>query len=184
MYSRWKEVKPAKVSISHSALSEMDPNVFRKEDAPSVLCIEKPWSEVLEKPPQFDEMADKAIAMLKAASDKDLLPTGLLTRPDTLRKLRKVLNQVLLKPLTAEDEGSQDDEPQKSDGTIYVDALWDEINGIPPELYMVLTRLVEMMDKIEDDLSNRLDNKSTLMDAKKMVNETLLEPLNGIDDDQ
>ena len=159
----------------------MDPNVFRKEDAPSILVIEKPWKDVFDKPNQFDEVAKRVIDMMKAAIEA-YNSGGLLTRPDTLRRLRDIVNSVIITPLTTEYK-EEHSEPAKDPDSIFVDAFWEEIPGIPPELTEALKRLLKMKEKIDDNVGNKLDNKSTLMDAKELVNETVLEPLNGIDYD-
>lgn len=162
----------------------MDPRIFRKDDAPSVLVIEKPWSAVLDKPGWFDEMANRIIAMMEKATDETLLPHHILTRPDTLRKVKEVIWQVLIVPLTSPDyKPTEEDVPVWTKGNILVDAFWDEIPDIPKELKTALERLLKMKDRIDENIENKLTSKSTLMDAKSLINSTVLEPLNGIDYD-
>ena len=154
----------------------MDPRIFSKEDAPSILVIEKPWKDVLDKPILFDEVAERVIDMMQAAQGK------YLTRADTLRKLKEVMNEVLLTPLQKDIEVEPTGDSDLGD-SILVDAFWEEIPGIPPDLKIALERLLMMKEQIDEHLTNRLDSKSTLMDTKTMVNDTVLDPLNGINRD-
>ena len=153
----------------------MDPNVFRKGKAPSVLVVERTWDEVLDKPYQFDEMAERVIEMMEGAKD-----FGLLTKPDSLGRLKESVWKALLDPLKKDfPEGEQ---AIPHDGYILGDAFWDEIPGVKKSLREALSRLSKMMEKIEANNDNRLTPKSTLMEAKELMNETVLKPLKGVDD--
>ena len=103
----------------------MDPNIFRKSPSPSILCIDKTWDDVIDKPFQFDEMTEKAIAMMLAAGD-----FGLLTRVSTLRDLKNAIYKVVIEPLNKPypDSGDSGD---PTDGNIQVDAFFDEMTSPP-----------------------------------------------------
>ena len=153
----------------------MDPNVFRKGDSPSILVIEKPWTEVTDKPAFYEETEKRIIDMVLAADAE-----GLLTRPDTLRRLKTVVQRVLLDPLK---EPSSTYIQKKWDGTtILADAYWDEISGIPEALHKALERIIKFKDAISQNTP--LTDKSTLMETKTFVNETVLKPLKGINEDE
>lgn len=173
--------------ISRSAFLEMDPNVFRKGDSPSILCIDRTWDEILDKPYLFDEMANRVLDMMEKAGTwrGDGNTNGLLTRADTLRAVKKALYEVVLKPLADERHRRQTgDLPAQTEGNIYVDAFWDEIPGVPEGLQEALSRLALMTQRIEANIGNPLDGKSTLMDTKEILNETVLEPMNGVNYDE
>ena len=155
----------------------MDPNIFRKGDAKSVLVIEQPWGKVLDKPALFDEMATRLLDMMEAAEDK-----GILLRSDTLRELKRVITSVLINPL--KDPLPDEETVEEYTDNIPVDAFWDEIPGVPARLSEALERLNLMMTRINENMDNKLDRKSTLMDAKDIVNETVLKPLNNINEDE
>lgn len=156
----------------------MNPNVFRKGDASSCLVIECPWEDVLDKPFLFDEMKDRVLMMVAAAEEQ-----GLLTKADTLKIVKNAINDVLIKPLQADISSSQT-VPQEHEGYIKADAFWDEIPNVPKDLQKALVRLIQMRAKIDDYIGNPLDDKSTLMDTKTTFNQTVLMPLNDINEDE
>lgn len=156
----------------------MDSNIFRKSPSPSILRIEKTWDDVLDKPFQFDEMTGRAIGMMLAAED-----FGILTRLSSLRDLKNAIYNVIIEPLNRA-YGSGDSGGVPTDGNVQVDAFWDEIPGVPKELKDAIERLFLMKQRIDENINNKLDNKSTLMDAKNIVNETVLKPLNDINEDE
>ena len=168
----------------------MDPNVFRKGDSKSILVIDRNWNEVINKPFRFDEMTDRLLAIMKNAdpsmkNDEGEPGVGILTKEDTLRKLKTAINRVLIGPLTDDRYGhSTNERPQPHEGCIYVDAFWDEIPDIPLELSEALTRLSLMNTRVVENYDNTLNDKSTLMDTKNIMNETVLKPMNGINEEE
>ena len=153
----------------------MEPNVFRKWDAPSVLVPDKSWEEILDKPDMLDRAEACILAMLEASEDTDLL-----TRKDTLRILKNVINKVLLNPLATQ-QGVSTTPLTGTKDTIKVDAFWDEIEGVPENLKRALANIVIMLEAIK--VHEPLTDKSTLMDTKDTVNDTVLKPLKGINED-
>lgn len=160
----------------------MEPWIFRKEDAKSILTIDMPWRDVLDKPAFFDKVSEIMVNMMGAAAT-----TELLTRPDTLRTLKKVVSEVLIDPLNVPlDEGGTESDSTDEDGNtenrIKVDAFWDEFTDVDMDtLKAAIERAYLMYLKINQ--STPLTNASTLMDTKETVNETILKPLKGIDED-
>ena len=72
--------------------------------------------------------------------------------------------------------------PTPTEGAIKVDALWEELPELPKRLKEALERAFLMKDKI-DDLSP-LVRKDTSWDIKDVVNETIIKPLQGINEDE
>ena len=164
----------------------MDPNVFRKGDAKSVLVVETPWDEITGKPVMFDELADRIRAMHDAA--EDYRTSKGLTRKDSLMKLKIAIRDVLIYPLTfkwgddieSDDSSSEDDEKER----IKIDALWKEIPDIPEDMKKALEDAYLMWNSINKKHEGEyLTDKSTLWDTKGTMNETVLKPLLGIEED-
>lgn len=159
----------------------MDPNVFRKGDAKSVLVVETPWKQIIGKPVMFDELADRVRKMHDAA-DAYKFDKG-LTRQSTLMDLKIAIKNVLIYPLTYAWEG-QSEEPSSDDELISIDAFWEEIPDVPRDLKKALADAYLMWQSInEKHKGEYLTDKSNLMDSKDTMNETVLKPLLGIDED-
>ena len=152
--------------------------MFRKGDASSCLVVETPWEDILDKPFLFDEMKERVLLMVHAAQEQ-----GLLTKVDTLKVVKNAINSVLIRPFQAHIEVSQNI-PVEHEGNVKADAFWDEIPDVPKDLKEALDRLFQMRAKIDDNIGNQLDDKSTLMDTKTTVNENVLMPLNDINEDE
>ena len=164
----------------------MDPNVFRKGDSKSILVVEPTWNQITGKPVMFDELADRIRAMHEAA---EIYRTSKgLTKKDSLMRLKEAIRDVLIYPLTfkwGEDIESDDsDDVDDGDGRISIDALWDEIPDIPDDMKKALEDAYLMWHSINEKHNGEyLTDKSTLMDAKETMNDTVLKPLLGIEED-
>lgn len=154
--------------------------MFRKGDSPSCLVVDKTWDQILNKPVDFDELAKRLLDMYDAAEI-----AGILRRPDTLRRLKQVVMDVLLTPLREPVEsGSSSGTPTK--GAVLADAFWDEIVSTTEvdmtKLKEALARAYNMKIQIEEHEPPK--SKDTLMDVKTNFNDTILKPLLGINEDE
>lgn len=157
----------------------MDPNVFRKGDATSVLVVDKSWRDIIDKPDFFDELSRRIVEMSHAASS-----IGLLKKATTLRQFKNAINTILMDPLLREYSDSSDNNVQKN-GSVLVDAFWDEIikpDDIWEDLKESLEKAYAMKLKIED--SYPLSDSSTMQESKDMMNEAVVKPLLGINEDE
>ena len=157
----------------------MDPNVFRKGDAPSCLVVDKSWNEIVGKPDFFDELAERIVRMMDAADD-----FGLLTRATTLRQFKDAVNEILLRPLQYDYPAGEDIVLKGSD-TILVDAFWDEIRqdeNTWVKFKDAITRAYDMKGRIAEH--KPLTNKDMLQSSKDNFNETIVKPLCGINEDE
>lgn len=156
----------------------MNPAIFRKGDAPSVLVVDKSWDDIIDKPDFFDELAERIVKMADAAGS-----IGLMKKATTFSKFKEAINTVLMDSLlaTVEQEGTN---PVRKDGSVLVDAFWDEIikpNDVLDKLQVAITRAYEMKLRIEE--SSPLKSSDTLMKSKDTFNETVLKPLLGYKED-
>lgn len=155
----------------------MDPNVFRKGDAKSILAINKSWEDIIGKPDSFDEMARRILTLATAAEGR------LLTKPDTLTRVKSAINDVLITPLT-EDYGDSHLSPQNTtdEDVVYTDAYWEEFPDVPEGLNKALEDFLRMLDAIKNN--QPLGAASTLMDVKELFNEAVIKPILGIEQDE
>lgn len=159
----------------------MDAKIFRKGDAGTVFPIEKSWDEVLDKPQSLDEVAWRIIQMMNIAAN-----TKYLIRPDTVKRIKEVVNEVLIKPLQApvptEHSNGASDGDNNNGNAIFVDALWDEITDIPDGFKTAFERALMMLQQSAD--FSRLTPEATKGDVKTFINDGILEPLKGRNDDE
>lgn len=158
----------------------MNPNVFRKGDAASCLVVSKTWDDVLNTPGFFKELAERLIEMMENAED-----IGRITKATTFGQFKKAINEILLDPLrhdpSSPDSGKDTPEP----GTILVDAFWDEIispNKDWERLQEAIEKAAEVKKRIEEHVP--LTSSDTLQNTKDNFNQTIVEPLNGINLDE
>ena len=165
----------------------MDPAIFRKGNASSVLVVDKSWDDIIDKPDFFDELAERIVKMTDNAESIGLMlkstPFGPAKNKNVIN-LKDAINKVLMEPLLASVE--QDNvNVVKKDGSILVDALWDEIilpDLVWKKLYAALEKAYSMKLRIGE--SEPLTSADTLMDTKNTFNDTVLKPLLGINDDE
>lgn len=159
----------------------MDPNVFRKGDAPSCLVVDKTWADVINKPDFLDELERRIVAMADGAEQIDLID-----KSTTLREFKEAINTVLLKPLQME---IAPEEPEEGGahgaGTILADAFWDEIK-IPDDTWEnfrdALVKAYNMKLRIQEH--QPLSASDTLQTAKDNFTDTVVKPLLGINEDE
>ncbi|MBO6031942.1 MAG: hypothetical protein J6Q22_10915 [Prevotella sp.] len=156
----------------------MDPNIFKKEDAPSCLDVGKSWDEILNKPDFFEELGIRVVRMADEAEK-----VGELTRESTLAFVKAAINSVILEPLRDDvniGQGASSEETEK-DESILADAFWDEIsndNKILKRLKSAIEKAYAMKKRI--DASIPLSAGASLTDLKDTMNTTVLEPLRGV----
>lgn len=157
----------------------MDPNVFRKGDAPSCLVVDKSWAEIINKPDFFDELVDRVVAMMRGAEN-----FGLILKTTTFVEFKRAINEILLRPL--QEQSHSDEKPVlKKPGTILADAFWDEIKMSKSEWLHFRDALAHAYDmKVQIGDHQRLTEKDTLQTAKDNFNDTVVKPMLGINDDE
>lgn len=157
----------------------MDKNIFRKEDATSCLVVDKSWDQILDKPDFFTELGKRIVEMTSEAER-----VGILTRETTLKYLKQAINDVLLIPLQ-KDEGEPGTNPIKSDESILADAFWDEISH-NDSAFKGLKEAIEKAAAMKKKIGELapLTDASTLQDTKDAMNEAVLKPLRGINEDE
>ena len=142
--------------------------------------VNKAWDDIVNKPNFFDTLVKIMTQMRSSAQDK------ILDKSTTFRRVKEILQQVLIDPLLNRDNAPVNTAPlQQSPNTILVDAYWDEIiqNGETWEhLHAALERAYDMLQRIKQ--SQPLTASDDLQDLKDTANETILKPLNGINDDE
>lgn len=157
----------------------MDPAIFRKGDASSVLVVDKSWNDIIDKPDFFNELAKRIVLMAQAANT-----IGQITKTTTLRQFKDAINAVLMTPLLETFDNS-DHNPTRKPGSVLVDAFWDEI--IKPdkdweELKSAIEKAYDMKLRIGEH--SPLTNADTLMRSKETFNDTVMKPLLGINEDE
>lgn len=163
----------------------MDAKIFRKGDAANVFPVEKSWDEIFGKPTSLDEVTWRIIQMMNQAASTDYL-----TRPDTVAKIKAVVNKVLIKPLSKPKEEIRLPTPISASESssltggkdIFVDALWDEISDIPEGIETAFKRALQMFQQSAE--FSRLTSAATKGDVKTFINDGILEPLKGRSDDE
>lgn len=154
----------------------MNPNVFRKGDAPSCLVVDASWEDVINQPAFFTELAVRIVGMTDEAEK-----IGLLRKATTLGKTKEAINSILLEPLREDTETSETPVLRKPN-TILVDAFWDEIkkSGHTWEKFTeALQKAADMRARILE--GQPLSNSATLQDVKDEFNNTIVKPLTGIE---
>ena len=154
----------------------MDPNIFKKEDAPSCLVVGKSWNEILNKPDFFTELGERIVKMADNAEK-----VGELTSESTFSFVKAAINSVLLEPLQEEIETGSETQPTASENTILADAFWDEISNddkVLSKLKSSIEKAYAMKKRIE--ASQPLTDGSSLNDLKSTMNYNALEPLRGL----
>ena len=160
----------------------MDPNIFRKEDADSCLVVEKSWNDIIDKPDFFDELVQRLVLMTKGAEDYP----DLLMKSTTFRVVKEAINDILLVPLQKQLDITNIN-VERTPNSILADAFWDEIIK-PNELWDGIKEAIEksyaMKQQIEKGEHTALTDSSTLQDVKNTMNDTVIKPLLGIEDDE
>ena len=154
----------------------MNPAIFRKGDASSVLVVDKTWEDIIDKPDFFDSLAQIIVSMTDAAVEE-------VDKKTTLRNFKEAINRILIRPLS--DTPAATISPMKKEGTILVDAFWDEIRKSSDKwekLHAALEKAWLMKQKI--DLGTPLTVSDTLQESKNNFNEAIVKPLLGINDDE
>ena len=158
----------------------MSSYTFRKSDSPSCLVVNKAWDDIVDKPNFFDTLVKIVTQMKSSAQDR------LLDKSTPFRQVKEILQQVLIDPmLNPENEPVNTAPLPQRPNTILADAYWDEIiqNGETWEhLHEALERAYDMLQRIKQ--SQPLTASDDLQDLKDTANETILKPLNGINDDE
>lgn len=157
------------------AFFTMNPAIFRKTDAPSILVVDKSWEQVLDKPDFFNELAERIVDMTTAANE-----IGELTGRTTLRGVKEAINEILMKPLTKMTE-HESINVERQEGSVLVDAQWDEIiksDEMWEKLKPAIEKAYEMKKRIEE--ASPLTNKTTLQQTKDVLNTAVIKPLTGV----
>ena len=161
------------------AFREMDPNVFRKGDASSVLVVDKSWKDIIDKPDFLDELSKRILLMSHAAE-----AFGQVTKATTFQQFKNAVNSVLMDPLI-ETVDTDEQNVVRKHGSVLVDAYWDEIIKTDDdwkELKSAVERAYIMKVKIGEH--NPLTSSDTLMKSKETFNDTVMKPLLGINEDE
>ena len=157
----------------------MDPAIFRKGDASSVLVVDKTWNDVIDKPDFFDELAERIVKMSDNAKD-----FGLRLKSTTFGRFKEAINSVLMDPLL-EPLDHESHDVVRTPGSVLVDAFWDEIikpDGMWEKLKGAIEKAYMMKEKIAERLP--LNASSTLQETKDTFNDTVMKPLLGINEDE
>lgn len=156
----------------------MDPAIFRKGDAPSVLVVDKSWNDIIDKPDFFDELAERIVKMSDAAES-----IGQMIKSTTFMQFKRAINAVLMEPLLASVEHDGHNVDRKT-GSVLADAFWDEIkkpDDVWEKLQAALAKAYEMKLRIAEN--RPLTESDTLMQSKNVFNDTIMKPLLGIEGD-
>lgn len=157
----------------------MDPAIFRKGDASSVLVIDKSWNDIIDKPDFFDELAERIVKMSDAAES-----IGIMLKSTAFKQFKEAINEILMNPLLSSVEHDGHNVVQKP-GTVLADALWDEIekpDAVWAKLRDAIAKAYGMKEKIDE--RSPLTSSDTLLQAKTTFNDTIVKPLLGINDDE
>lgn len=157
----------------------MNPAIFRKGDAPSVLVIDKSWNDIIDKPDFFDELAERIVKMSDAAES-----IGLMLKSTTFHQFKEAINAILMNPLLSSVEHDGNNVVQKP-GTVLADAFWDEIekpDAVWAKLRDAIAKAYGMKEKIAE--RSPLTGADILLQAKTTFNDTIVKPLLGINDDE
>ena len=157
----------------------MDPAIFRKGDASSVLVVDKSWNNIIDKPDFFDELAERIVKMSDAADS-----IGIMTKATTLRQFKDAINAVLMEPLLATVEHDGHNVVRKQ-GSVLVDAFWDEIikpDDVWEKLKAAIEKAYDMKVRIGE--CKPLKDSDTLMRSKETFNDAVMKPLLGINEDE
>lgn len=157
----------------------MDPAIFRKGDASSVLVVDKTWNDIIDKPDFFDELAERIVMMSDAAAD-----VGLMLKSTTFIKFKAAINKILAEPLLAEVSSGGANVVKKPD-SVLVDALWDEIvvpDAVWGKLRSAIEKAYDMKSRIDEN--RPFANSDTLIQTTEKFNETVVKPLLGINEDE
>lgn len=157
----------------------MDPAIFRKGDASSVLVVDKSWNDIIDKPDFFDELAERIVLMTDRAES-----IGMMLKSSPLKDLKNAINLVLMDSLI-EDVGHGAPDVKRKEGSVLVDALWDEIQISDADwkrLYTAIEKAVAMKDRTTENYP--FTSSDTLMSTKDKFNDTVLKPLLGINEDE
>lgn len=157
----------------------MDPAIFRKGDASSVLVVDKSWNDIIDKPDFFDELAERIVKMSDAAKS-----IGLMLNSTTFRQFKEAINEILMNPLLSSVEHDGNNVVQKP-GTVLADAFWDEIEK-PDDVWAKLRDAIAKAYGMKEKIAERspLTRSDTLLQAKTTFNDTIVKPLLGINDDE
>lgn len=152
----------------------MDPNVFRKGDAPSCLVVDKTWDDIIDKPDSLDELASRIVAMIKNAEE-----LGYVLKSTNFGVFKQMINAILLEPL----KDGEYDTPSREDGTpgnIRADAFWDEIQ-ITDSTWERFRDAIDRAFAMRVAVSNHrpLTNRDVLQNVKDNFNEAVIAPLRG-----
>ena len=166
--------------FSPLAFREMDPKIFKKEDAPSCLVVGKSWNEILNKPDFFTALSAIIVHMTDRA---ELI--GELTRETTLSFVKHAINSVLLEPLQEDVENDPVVPSGPNEGKILADAFWDEISN-DDEVLGRIKQAIEKAYQMKKEIAKclPLTNGSTLSDLKADMNNIILKPLRGKIEDE
>ena len=159
----------------------MDPNIFRKGDAPSCLVVDKTWDDIIDKPDFFDELANRILEM---TSQAESLQPQFNPKTATFWQLKDAINKVLMVPLTDRNT-HQSVQKKRTEGSVLVDAFWDEIivtDNDWEKLKSAIAKAYDMRLRIEEH--NPLTESDTLKKTKDVFNETTIMPLLGINLDE
>lgn len=157
----------------------MDPNVFRKGDAPSCLVIDKTWDDILGKPDFMDELAERIVSMMDEAND-----FGLVKKTTTFEEFKRAINKILLRPLQ-KDVSTEESAGIQPPGTILVDAFWDEIPQTEEKWVKFKDAVERAYDmKLRIDEHQPLTARDILQTAKDNFNDTVVKPMLGINEDE
>lgn len=159
----------------------MNPNIFRKGEATSVLVPEKSWNEVLDKPANLDAVAERVVAMLLAANGMPSYTVENLVADvlEVIRQKTEIPGEYVLPALNAVVEVYED----MVDGTFdsraeIVDAVEDALSAFAPAGSSVDEAVSDIFGLfLKADGERYLGGGDTLGDAKDVINNVLVTPL-------
>lgn len=157
-------------------------NTFRKSDADDIIVQTFRWDDVVGKPTDIDEKIEQIAELARLAL---LWPaegeTRYLVAADTLRTVRRLLNDILLTPLETAHEHS---EPAVSaNHKIFIERDWaTQVTDKPEGLDTMLETIAALNEATKD--ADWLSKKTTLMDVKTTINECLLRPIRELYQDE
>lgn len=144
-------------------------NTFKKNDAKDVLDIEFTWNDIKDKPYGIITILEHMRDLVEYAKSVDYL-----TRQDTLRTVKKVINDVIMDALAGMPSG---DGAEPDDGTDihYLLTDWKDIKDKPQDIDK-LSRIINNLHTVAAN-STLLTRNSTPMETKDAINKVILEPL-------